>query len=747
MTQKEFSIEWGGRTLTLSSGALARQAAGSVLARYGDTVVLATVVLGGKREGIDFFPLMVDYEERLYAAGKIKSSRFIKREGRPTDEAILTGRLIDRAIRPLFPDALKNEVQVTVTCLSYDSENSPDTIGLIAASAALAISNVPWEGPIAAARVGRTDGALKMNATAAERQSGDLDLVVAGSPEKLIMAEAGARVVPDDEAVGAIEQGLAHLAPVIALIRKMQGEIGKTKMSVDALNRDTDESRGAREGVHATVRTFLLPKIEELFFGAPRANKAERGLSKRTLHDLLDTELGAGGVPEELHGYAHSLVDEIIEEAVTNAILERGRRVDGRAPDEVRTLSSEVGVLPRTHGSGLFMRGDTQVLSVTTLGGPGDAQILDGMEHAGKKRYMHHYNFPGYSVGEAKPNRGPGRREIGHGALAERALEPVLPEVEKFPYTIRVVSEVLGSNGSSSMASACGSTLALMDAGVPLTSPVAGIAMGIATDPRNGNYRIITDLQDLEDGMGGMDFKITGTATGVTAVQMDTKTKGLTMEIVRETFARARDGRLKILKSMTDCIAAPRPELSPWAPRIETIMINPDKIRDVIGPGGKMINEIIRETEAQIDVEDDGRITITCAKPEGMRKAVEWIRSLTREVQLGEIFRGKVVRIMGFGAFVELLPNQDGMVHVSELAPFRVNRVEDVVNIGDVVPVKVIEIDELGRVNLSLRQARAELNEPQATPPEGAPPSGPAERSGFGGGHRRGGPPRGGRRH
>ncbi len=747
MTQKEFSIEWGGRTLTLSTGLLAKQATASVEARYGDTVVLATVVLGGIRDGIDYFPLMVDFEERLYAAGKIKSSRFIKREGKPSDEAVLTGRLIDRSIRPLFPWELKNEVQVTVTCLCYDEENDPATLGLIAASAALHISRIPWMGPIGASRISRAEGKLILNASLINRDAGDLDIVVAGTKDKLIMAEAGAKEVSEDDAVASVRFGLEANAAVVELIEKMRKEIGVPKVDVNELNNETDEIVAAKKQAYETTRAFLMPKIEELFFNAPKADKVERATAKKKLHELLEAELETKTADDDARKLAHSQVEEVIEEAVTTAILEKNRRVDGRKIDEVRTLASKVGLLPRTHGSGLFERGDTQVLSVVTLGGPGDAQILDGMEQADlKKRYMHHYNFPGYSVGEAKPNRGPGRREVGHGALAERALEPVLPTVDKFPYVIRVVSEVLGSNGSSSMASACGSTLALMDAGVPITAPVAGVAMGIATRHGSDEYKIITDLQDLEDGIGGMDFKICGTKKGITAIQMDTKTLGLSMKIVEETFAKAKDGRMKILEVMEKCLAAPRAELSAWAPRIETIMINPEKIRDVIGPGGKMINKIIAETGATIDVEDDGRVTVTCAKPEGMKKAVEWIKMLTKEVVVGEIYRGKVVRTMDFGAFVELTPNQDGMVHISQLAPWRVNRIEDVVHIGDEVPVKVIEIDEMGRVNLSVKAAREELKEAQFVMPEGyesAPQAPRSPRPSFGGGSRGG---HGGRR-
>jgi len=723
MTQKEFSIEWGGKTLTLSTGKLALQAGGAVLAQYGDTVVLATATMGKLREGIDFFPLQVEFEERLDAAGKIKSSRFIKREGRPTDEAILSSRLIDRAVRPLFNNELRNEIQVVATCLSFDGENDPDVLGLVAASAALSISNVPWDGPIGGCRVGRVEGEFVLNPSYEARLKSDTDIIVAGTPEKVIMLEAGCNQVNEADAFKAISFGQKHLREVVELINKMQKEIGKEKTSIDLLNNATDETRAKKKSLKESVHAFLVPNIDTLFFGAPKASKVDRYAAKKQLHVLLDAHLLEKAIPEDDHKLAHSFVEEVVEEAVSAAILHNDRRVDGRKIDEVRTLGSEVGVLPRTHGSGLFSRGDTQILSTVTLGSPGDVQILDGMRTVGKKRYMHHYSFPAFSVGETGPMRGPGRREIGHGALAERALEPVLPPVEKFPYTIRVVSEVLGSNGSSSMGSSCGSSLALMDAGVPITAPVGGVAMGIATEDGSDKYKIITDLQDLEDGKGGMDFKVTGTRAGITAIQMDTKTKGLTSKIVEETLTRALAGRMKVLDVMDACLAAPRAELSKWAPRIETIMINPEKIRDVIGPGGKMINEIIAATGAQIDVEQDGRISVTCNKAEGLAKAVEWIKNITREVTVGEIIRGKVVRIMDFGAFVQLTPNQDGMAHISQLAPYRVARVEDVVKLGDEVPVKVIEIDDLGRINLSIKAAREELGEPQAQPPAGYDPN------------------------
>lgn len=723
MKEQKFSIQWGGKELTLMTGKLAGQADGACVAQYGDTVVLATVVMSeNTREGIDYFPLMVDFEERLYAAGKIKSSRFIKREGRPSDDAVLTGRMIDRAIRPLFDDRMRNDVQVVVTALSVDGENDTDIPGFIAASTALMISNVPWNGPIGAIRIGKIGEEWVINPSFAARDKSVLDLVVAGTPEKVIMLEAGGAEVPEAVVIDAIAFGQKHLRPVMDLIKDVQAKVGVPKHVI--ASEMTGEERTAKEEAEALKeksRAWMIPKIKTALFANPQHSKAERLAAVDALSNELEQHLIEEQVGKEKRKDVLSALDNWVEAEVTRAILEEEKRVDGRKLDEVRPLAVEASVLPRTHGSGLFARGETQVLSIVTLGSPADEMLVDGMEFTGKKHYFHHYNFPPFSVGEAKPMRGPGRREVGHGALAEKAILPLLPTRDVFPYTIRVVSEVLSSNGSSSMASSCCSSLALMDAGVPIRAQVAGVAMGLASNG-TGKYKILNDLQDLEDGKGGMDFKIAGTRTGITAIQLDTKTTGLSSEIVRETIERAREARMKILDAMDAVIAAPRPELSQYAPRITTLKINPEKIRDIIGPGGKMINEIIKVTGADIDVEDDGTVFITSVKKEGMDKAVDWIKQLTREVKVGEIFTGKVVRLMDFGAFVEILPKQDGMVHISELTDHRVNTVEDAVKIGDMVTVKVIEIDDMGRINLSIRQAAnpdAPVEVRQRPPPRG----------------------------
>jgi polyribonucleotide nucleotidyltransferase len=732
-------IEWGGRTLSVEIGKLANQASASAVVKYGDTVILATAVISKTmRDGIDFFPLIVDYEERMYAAGKIKGSRFIKREGRPTDEAILAARLVDRSIRPLFDDRMRNDVQVVLTVLSFDGENDSDIPSLMAASLALSISDIPWAGPIAGIRVGQINGEWVVNPSYEARQKSNLDLVVAGTTDKVIMLEAGAEEVSEDVFFEAIQFGQKHLKPVTDLISEVQKAIGREKIDPLKLAKEELELEAV---VAEKVKAWSLEQLRSRFLTPSHLTKNSRRAILEDLRAELDQWLIGEQVGKERRQIALDMFETIVEDEVSRAIIEDGMRVDGRALDEVRPLSVEVGLLPRTHGSGLFSRGETQVLSVATLGGPGEEQVLDSMEESGKKRYMHHYNFPPFSVGEVGRLGSPGRREIGHGALAEKALIPVLPDKENFPYTIRVVSEVLSSNGSSSMGSTCGSTLALMDAGVPIKAPVAGVAMGIATNDK-GDYKILTDLQDLEDGKGGMDFKVAGTASGITAVQMDTKTHGLTSQMVKETLTRALDGRLKILSAMTTVLAEPRQEMSPFAPRIVTIHINPDRIRDLIGPGGKVINEIIDTCGVTIDVEQNGTVVVCSTNASGLTKAVEWIKMLTKEVAVGEEYEGKVTRILDFGAFVEILPKQEGLVHISEVAPYRINQVTDIMNIGDTVKVKVIEIDELGRVNLSMKQA----NPPEFYPPPpaitDAPRGGftrPGARPSFGGrGHDRG---------
>ncbi len=713
MSVQRFETQWGGKTLAIETGRYAAQANGACTVQYGDTVVLAAVTMAAKaRAGIEFFPLSVEYEEKLYAAGKIKSSRFIKREGRPTDEAVMTGRMIDRSIRPLFPYGVRNDVQVVIECLSVDMENDSDIPSLVAASCALAISDIPWDGPIGSIRVGRVGSEWVINPTFEARGKGDVDVIVAGMPDRALMIEANAKEVPEKDMYEAIMFGQKHLKEPIALIEKAVAAVGKTKIDPKSLSGET----ATDDALIAKAEAFLKTRFPEVLFAGANVNKTARRNALNKLRAEMEAHLESEGVDEEKRKVAHDEFDGIVEAAVTRAILDRGERVGGRKLDEIRSLGAEVALLPRTHGSGLFHRGDTQVLSIVTLGGPGDVQTLDGMEEVGKKRYMHHYNFPPYSVGETGRIGGAGRREIGHGGLAERALMPVLPPKETFPYAIRVVSEVLSSNGSSSQGSICGSTLALMDAGVPITRPVAGIAMGIATDG-SGSYKILTDLQDLEDGDGGMDFKIGGTRVGITTIQLDTKTKGLSPKIVEETLHQGRAARMQILDVMEKAIAAPRPDLSPYAPRIITIKINPDSIRTVIGPGGKMINQIIDETGVSIDVENDGTVTICSANKTGLDRAVEWVRMLTKEVAAGELFKeGKVTRIMDFGAFVEVVPGQEGLVHISEMAPWRVGKVTDMVKVGDIIPVKVIEIDELGRINLSLKRARQELGIPQERP-------------------------------
>lgn len=709
-------------------------------------MILATVVRSSNtRDGIDYFPLMVDFEEKLYAAGKIKGSRFIKREGRPSDEAILSGRMVDRAIRPLFDERIRNDVQVIVTSLSVDGENDAATTALIAASCALTLSPIPWDGPIAAARIGRIGGQFILNATMTQIDTeSDLDLVVAGTPDRLIMAEAGAKEVAEADMLAAMKWGCHELQPVLDLMKQIEREAGVAKTGLPEVANDNPAlADDVEEAVRQATRTFIRAHADEFIFDSKKMGRKERQEMIARLEAAVSAHLIQKGFEPDTHSVALKQIKSYVSEEVSRRILDKEERLDGRALTEVRPLHIETDLLPRTHGSALFMRGDTQVLSTVTLGAPGDVQTLDTMEEEGKKRYMHHYNDAPYTYAETGPLRGPGRRAIGHGALAERALEPILPKEEEFPYAIRVVSEVLGSNGSSSMASTCGSSLSLMAAGVPIRRPIAGIAMGLASEmDKTGSitrWEVLTDLQDVEDGPGGMDFKIAGTEAGITAIQMDTKTHGLNWEIVERTVAEARAARLRILEAMATVIAVPRPELSPYAPRIETIRIDPEKIRDVIGPGGKIINKIIADTGVQIDIEQDGRVMVTSVDADGMRRAIDMITQLTKEVAAGEIYEGKVVRLEDFGVFVQILPNKDGMVHVSEIAWTRVGKPGDVLNLGDVVKVKVKEIDQLGRINLTMKEL---LPKPEGyVPYEAKRNSGlPHDRRGFGGGPpRRGG--------
>lgn len=699
---KRFSTQLAGRELSVESGLLAGQAGGSVTVRYGDTMVLAAATMSERRaENLDYFPLMVDYEEKYYASGKIKGSRFIKREGRPSDDAILTGRLIDRTIRPLFDERMRNEVQVVVTVLSIDQENDPDVVSIIAASLALGISNIPWGGPVAATRVGSVNGGLIINPVNGEVQESVLDLVISGTDEKINMIEAGAKEFPETEMAKAVTLGFDVIKKIIAFEKDIIASIGKEKTVVDLTTPTPEFSQ--------EIITFLDAQgLADAFYTKDKKEqKAKMKAIKENLAALLKEKHA-----EELDkrkAETDLIYENYLNDVLHQRILEKDERPDGRKLDEVRPIECRVGILPRTHGTGLFTRGETQALTVATLGAPGAEQTVETMEVEEKKRYMHHYNFPAYSVGEVRPNRGPGRREIGHGALAERALEPMIPGKEEFPYTIRLVSEVLSSNGSSSMASTCGSTLALMDAGVPIKKPVSGIAMGIVTG-KDGQYKILSDIQGPEDHWGDMDFKIAGTKDGITAMQMDVKIDGITPDIIQHVFDQAYASRMHILGIMLSAIAEPRKEMSPYAPRIIILQINPDKIRDVIGPGGKMINEIIDETGVQIDIEDDGMVFITSENEESASKARQWIENITREVKPGEIFQGKVTRIMNFGAFVEVLPKQEGLVHVSEMADYRVNRVDDVVKVGQIVPVKVKEIDQQGRINLTMKGIRTDNN-------------------------------------
>ena len=742
MNSKKFETEVAGKKLIIETGKLANQTNASVTCQYGDTVVLATVVLEDTpRDGVSFFPLMVDFEEKMYAAGKIKGSRFIKRETRPSDEAVLSARMIDRAIRPLFPQYIKNDIQVILSVLSVDQENDPDIPSFYATAAALAISNVPWDGPVSAMRVGQIDGKLVLNPTYEDREKSALDLVVAGTAKKVIMLEAGGQEVEEEIVAEAIEFGSKHNGEVLKFIEDIVKQVGKEKISIQEFKEDLEESiesdeekfkeakgkKSEQDEWEQITLSFLEKNIDKYLFTGPKKSKKERKSAVAELKSKLEEYLVEKQIGKEKRKAASGMLESFVEEKITEAIIKNSKRVDGRKLDEIRPLSSEAGLLPRTHGSGLFNRGETQVLSIVTLGSPGDEQVLDTMEQDCKKRYMHHYNFPPFSVGEAKPLRGASRRDIGHGALAEKALEPVLPKKEDFPYTIRVVSEVLGSNGSSSMGAVCGSTLSLMDAGVPIKKPVAGIAMGLASIENDKgdiiDYKIITDIQDLEDGKGGMDFKVAGTTAGVTAVQLDTKTHGISFDIVRETLKRAKTARLEILEVILKAIPESRKELSQYAPKITTVEIDPEKIRIVIGPGGKMINEIIDACGVDIDIEDSGLVMITGVDPEKTKEAIAWVKSLTREIKVGEKFQGKISRIESFGAFAELIlpgdegkhsPKFEGLIHISKLAPHRIDRVEDVVNFGDIVPVEVEEIDDKKRINLKMSGVTQASPRPQS---------------------------------
>ncbi len=692
--------ELAGRTLTIETGELAQQASGAVTVRYGDNIILATAVMAPTaREGIDFLPLTVDLEERHYAIGKIPGS-FFRREGRPGGEAILAGRITDRTIRPLFPKGLRNEVQIILTVLSSDREYPLDTLGVIGASAALTISHAPFEGPVSGCHVGYIDGEIVINPTYATGDNSSLDLVVAGSQNAIVMVEAGANEVDESVLRQALLAGQEANRIVIEMQEELQKLCGKEKVTIEA----PEENTALREAIESLVGERLLEAAAGL--GRHERNETTKALLEETLESL-------SGDHEE------SEIEHVFEDAFTDAVrasILNDKRPDGRTHTEIRPLTSRVGVLPRAHGSALFQRGETQVLNVTTLGPLADAQRIDSLTPVETKRYLHHYNFPPYSVGEARRVGTPGRREIGHGALAERALLPVIPGEMEFPYTLRLVSDVLGSNGSTSMASVCSSTLSLMDAGVPIKAPVAGIAMGLVTD-KTGAYAVLTDIQGLEDHLGDMDFKVAGTAEGVTALQMDIKLTGITDEILEKALDQAKTARLELLAHMSETIAETRTDLSPFAPRMTRIQINPERIGALIGPGGKTIRSIVEETGATVDVENDGTVFVGASDGDIADRAIGMIERLTKDIEVGESFKGKVVRTTDFGAFVELAPGRDGMVHISELAHYRVGSVEDVIKVGDEVEVLVTDIDPTGRIRLSRRA----LIEPDAeTPPEGA---------------------------
>lgn len=684
--EKSFRMELAGRSLIVETGKMAKQASGAVLVRYGETVVLVTSTASKEaREGMDFFPLTVDYEEKMYAVGKMPGG-FLRREGRPGNSAILNARLIDRPIRPLFDKRCRNDIHVMATVLSVDYDNAPELCGMLGASASLGISDIPWDGPIAGVRVGRVNGKFVINPTQEQLKVSTLNITVAGSETAILMVEGGAQEAPEEDVLDAIMFGHETIKELVAFQKKIIEEVGKLK------------------------RTLIFPEIPEEIKTAIYAY-AERPLKEAIFNpDKLTREAHMEEVRKEAETHFKEIYPEngsditeclnhLTKEIVRHMISVDKIRPDGRALDEIRPISCEVGLLPRVHGSALFTRGQTQALTITTLAPMSETQIIDDLTQETEKRYIHQYNFPSYSVGETKSSRGPGRREIGHGALAERALIPVIPTVEEFPYAIRVVSEILESNGSSSQASVCGSTMSLMNAGVPIKAPVAGIAMGLVNEGEH--FTVLTDIQGMEDALGDMDFKVAGTAKGITAIQMDIKIHGLSREILLAALQQARKGRMFILGKMAECIDKPAEHLSPYAPKIITLTIPVDRIRDVIGSGGKIINKIISETGVKMDVEEDGHVYIATPDEEAAQRAKKWVEELTHEVQVGETYLGKVTRLMKFGVFVEILPGKEGMVHVSQLATRRVEKPEDVVHEGDEIMVKVTEIDDKGRINLS----------------------------------------------
>jgi len=684
--EKIFETTLAGRPVKVETGKLAELANGSALIRYGDTVVMVAATASAKpRDGIDFFPLSVDFEERLYAVGKIPGS-FIKREGKPSEKAILASRAIDRPLRPLFPKDLRNDVSIVATVMSVDQDNSPEIAAMLGAAIALEISDIPFSGPIASVYVGIVDGEIIVNPNQAQREKSTLNLLVAGSMEKIVMIEAGAKEVPEDMMLNAILKAHEYIKELCSFIKSVGQEIGKPKFEYQSCELDTD--------FYNEIKEFAIDKIK---YAMDTNDKNVRDERMEVVADEVAAQFGVKYEGRESE--ISEAIYKIQKYVVRRWLLDENKRVDGRAINEIRPLAAEVGILPRTHGSGLFTRGQTQVLTVATLGAIGDAQRIDGIDTDESKRYMHHYNFPSYSVGETRPSRGPGRREIGHGALAEKALEPVIPSEEEFPYAIRLVSEVLSSNGSTSQGSICGSTLALMDAGVPIKEPVAGISVGLITE--GDRFMTMLDIQGVEDFFGDMDFKVAGTKNGITAIQVDIKTDGLTPEIIKEAFEKTREARIYILDEvMLKAIPASREDLSAYAPKMMTFSIDPEKIRDVIGSGGKVIQKIIADTGVKIDIEDDGRVFIAAVDSASGEKAKRIIEGIVKDPQPGDIFEGTVVRTTTFGAFVEILPGKDGLVHISKLDKKRVEKVEDVVVVGDAISVKVLEIDKMGRINL-----------------------------------------------
>ncbi len=730
---KRYSTTVGTRTITFETGKLAHQAGGAVTIALDDSIVFAAATMGGVRDGIDFFPLSVEYEERLYAGGKIPGS-FFRREGRPSTDAILTARLTDRPLRPLFAHGMRNEVQVMMFSLSADGINPLDILAINAASAAVMISDIPWGGPVGAVRVGRISGEFVINPTFAEIEKSDLDLRLAGTREAILMVECGADEIPEDIMVAALELGHKSIQPLIDLQFKMQAEIGKPKKAASFSN-TTDEINNK---VFARVSNPMNDLLDKPLNKAEFYNGME-ALQTEVVTEMTTVPEGANPIDFPSAKDIKTAFDEAEGKVVRERILSMGKRPDGRTPTEIRPIWCEVEISPRAHGSGLFTRGETQVLTLATLGTLGEAQELDNLSPVDTKRYLHHYNFPPYSTGEVKPLRGQSRREIGHGALAERALEPVIPNEETFPYTLRLVSEVLASNGSSSMASVCGSTLALMDAGVPIKAPVAGVAMGLVTDA-TGRYKILTDIQGTEDHLGDMDFKVAGTKDGITALQMDIKISGLSTNMMKEALGQAHEARLFILSKMLEVIPEPRTNLKPHAPRIITVKIPVDKIGALIGPGGKNIRALQEETKVKIDVQEDGTVYIASVDGIGAEIARQRVEALGETAELGRIYTGKVVRIADFGAFVEIVPGMDGLVHISQLDSERVNKVEDIVNMGDEITVMVTGIDPTGKIRLS-RQAVLEgwtLQEAQERDSKKSGPRPGGDRGGRPGGDRGG---------